>query len=161
MGFLNGLLALFGSSAAEKIFDAIKQYFPPSMSDADKAAAQIAIVKLEMDREAQANQAANEAERLINERIAAYEGTASDLAKIPFLGAIMLFLRGAQRVVWGFATLVMDWMWMTEWSMLSPKQEGALYVINFLVLGFLFGERAIRNVMPVLIELFKQQKQGK
>jgi len=46
---------------------------------------------------------------------------------------------------------------MGRWQ-LSEQQESALWVINFLVLGFLFGERAVQNVAPLITDLLEKRK---
>jgi hypothetical protein len=49
-------------------------------------------------------------------------------------------------------------MWfMGRWQ-LSEAQESALWVINFLVLGFLFGERAVQNVAPLIAEIMDKRR---
>jgi len=86
-------------------------------------------------------------------RAATLEGTAEDLKALPLIGRIIIFFRGCQRPVWGFAVLWMDWAWFTDWKALSEMQEVALVVINGLVLGFLFGERAVKNLMPLILRM--------
>ncbi|MEO9655906.1 hypothetical protein [Marinomonas sp.] len=151
---LNGITGGF----AEKAIDAVKEYFPPDMSAEQKAEMQLKLKQIELDAQRQANTAVNEAEKVLNQRIAEYEGTASDLKAIPVVGPLMIFLRGLQRPVWGFATLYMDFMWFAEWTTLTEKQESALMAINVLVLGFLFGERAVKNVMPLITKLFEAKR---
>ncbi len=102
-----------------------------------------------------ANQHADNAERNsiqaakdLTDRIAILEGTAADLGEsLP--GKIVLFLRGAQRPVWGYATLVFVGAWLLGSPSFTPGQEQILYAIVLLVLGFLFGERAVKNVLPL------------
>jgi hypothetical protein len=95
----------------------------------------------------------------LNERVIQMEGTASDLRAIPVLGSIMLFIRGSQRPVWGFATLFIDYQVFSKaWEMPAGDPRSAAFTaLNLLVLGFLFGERAVKNVMPLIIEFFKQK----
>ena len=146
----------FSGGLGTAIVDGVKSYFPPSMSEAEKA-------ELSMRINESANKQANEAARIVNEeraefnqRIKDMEGTAKDLKSIPIVGPLVIFLRGCQRPVWGYATLYMDFMVFSgNWSKLSEMQESALWVINLLVLGFLFGERAIKNVMPLVAQYFK------
>jgi len=89
-----------------------------------------------------------------------YEGTASDLKSIPVLGAVMLFLRGSQRPVWGFATILLDYqVFSASWKLDDPIISNAFWVVNFLVLGFLFGERAVTNIMPFITNMI-QAKNG-
>jgi len=88
-------------------------------------------------------------------RTEALEGTAADLKSMPVLGRLMLFLRGAQRPVWGFAALWMVYHqpFSGAWT-LSGRQESILMAITVLVLGFLFGERAVKNVAPIMGQFF-------
>ena len=100
-----------------------------------------------------------DAERQVTERISLLEGTATDLRSVPIIGPIMLFMRGAQRPVWGFAVLYADMMWFSgKWGVMTPQQESALWVINLLVLGFIFGERAVANLAPVISDMMSRRK---
>jgi hypothetical protein len=135
-------------------FDVAKTYFPPSMSDGEKEQARLSFQNMELQRQREADAATMEAEQQLTQRVKELEGSAADLLKFPILGHLVLFLRGCQRPVWGFATLYLDWRWFSSWT-LSEQQETALIVINFLVLGFLFGERAVKNVMPLIVRMFE------
>tara|TARA_R110001583_G_scaffold550_4_gene4864 strand:+ start:772 stop:1251 length:480 start_codon:yes stop_codon:yes gene_type:complete len=148
---LNGVTGGFVSTAV----DTFKDYFPPDMSPGQKADLALKTKQLEANIQQQMDDAAITAEEVLTSRIAQLEGTASDLKGIPFIGPMVLFLRGLQRPLWGYATLFMDYMWFSEWTTLTSKQESALMAINILVLGFLFGERAIKNVMPLITKLFE------
>lgn len=57
-----------------------------------------------------------------------------------------------QRPIWGFALLYIDLkVFSGAWSMTPDSQtESAFWLLNLLILGFLFGERAVRNVMPMV-----------
>ena len=87
-----------------------------------------------------------------NQKIEALAQTTNDLEKVPFFGTIGLFLRGMQRPIWGFALLYIDLkVFSGAWSMTPDSQtESAFWLLNLLILGFLFGERAVRNVMPMV-----------
>lgn len=139
-----------------KIVDTVAARFPPSMSEGEKAALSMAISE---EANKQTNEAAkliNEAQKEFNTRIKDMEGTAKDLKSISFIGPIVIFLRGCQRPVWGYSTLYMDLMVFSDkWKSLSETQESALWIINLLVLGFLFGERAIKNLMPLIERMVK------
>lgn len=147
----------FGSS----VVDAVKEYYPPSMSEQEKAELDFRIQNAVDEKALKGQELTNEAQAEFNNRIAELEGTAKDLKAIPVLGPLMIFLRGCQRPIWGYSTLYMDLMIFSgKWSGLTDAQESALWIINLLVLGFLFGERAIKNVTP-LIERVIKTKQGK
>jgi hypothetical protein len=148
---LNGVTGGFVSTAV----DTFKEYFPADMTPEQKASLALKTRELEAKIQQQMDDAAITAEEVLTNRIAQLEGTASDLKGIPLVGPLVLFLRGLQRPLWGYATLFMDYMWFSEWTTLTSKQESALMAINILVLGFLFGERAIKNVMPLITKLFE------
>ena len=135
--------------AVSTIADTIKAYFPPDMSPEKKAEAQLAVMKEENAQKIGLLTLAHQMDADFNQRVKDLEGTAADLKSIPILGAIILFLRGCQRPVWGFATIYLDFMVFSKtWAVdTGTAQAAALMVINVLVLGFLFGERAIQNVM--------------
>lgn len=106
--------------------------------------------------------AAERAADQVTERAAELEGTASDLKAIPILGPLMLFLRGSQRVAWGFGVLFMDWSIFIAGHSLPDSEiiQQAFWIVNLLVLGFLFGERAVANILPLLTQ-FMQAKAAK
>ena len=140
----------------QKLVDAVKDYFPPNMSDAEKREFELKLLEATHRQEIELIQATNTAEAEFNARIRDLEGTASDLAKMPILGPVMLFLRGCQRPVFGIFTLLMDYLVFSGgWSIPEDSRlEAAFFAINLLVLGFLFGERAVRNVLPLMEKSF-------
>lgn len=141
------------------IVKTVSSYFPPNMSEEQKENLRLAAANLELTREKQVAATAVEAEKNVTDRIAQLEGTATDLKGIPVLGPIMLFLRGAQRPVWGFATIYLDYcVFSGSWQLTDPVIINCFYVLNFLVLGFLFGERAIMNVLPLVTQLLAAKK---
>lgn len=167
MGFnigsiIKGATSILTGDFASAVKEVATKYFPPNMSEAERKAFELELEKLLMEKQRQIDEATAEAGRLLNERVREYEGTAAELKTVPILGPLMIFLRGSQRVVWGFATLWMDVQWFFSPSSgtdaFTDKQETALIVINFLVLGFLFGERAARNVMPLITQAFGNKR---
>lgn len=162
MSFLSAVSGIFGGEKGlgGTILDAVKSYFPPDMSPADKMKMEMAI-KAEADKQANlVMDKAMEADKAVTDRIAKLEGTAKDLKQLPFVGRFILFARGCQRPVWGFATLYMDFLWFTSWK-LTEQQETALCIINLLVLGFLFGERTIKNLEPLIMKVFGNPARNK
>jgi len=151
---IDKILSAATGGLAETIMGAVKDYFPPDMKEDDKQKFALAFKNVELQKQTQVDKAANEAEKNINERIAAHEGTAKDLMSLPVVGRLLIFARGCQRPVWGFATMYIDFMWFSNAWVLNERQESAVWVINLLVLGFLFGERAIKNVMPLVAQYF-------
>lgn len=158
MSLLAGLADKLVGGLAGSIVDVVKTYWPPELSPEQKAEMTVAIERLAIEKERDVNNAIEAAERRLTERIALLEGTASDLRAVPWIGPAVLFLRGLQRPIWGYATLYVNLMWFSgKWGSLSQTQESAIWIINFLVLGFLFGERAIQNVAPLLTELMHRK----
>lgn len=163
MSFFDGILNAVtggGSGLAGQILDTVKAYFPPDMPPEKQAQMKLDLERLSFEKEKAVDAAIAESEKAVNERIAAYEGTASDLKSVPILGPLMLFARGAQRPVWGFSCLYMDYqVFSGAWALTPGSQAAAaFYVINFLVLGFLFGERAVKNVAPFITDMISAKK---
>lgn len=158
MSFLDSVSSLIGSSLFKEIKDTVIQYWPPELSPQQRLEAQMKIDEIEAEKRQQLQAAIAESERMITERVTLLEGSAQDLRAIPIIGPIVLFLRGLQRPLWGYGTMYADAMWfMGRWPM-NDQQQSALWVINFLVLGFLFGERAVQNVAPLLTDLLARKK---
>jgi len=156
LGILSGVIEALTGGFGSKLVETVRGYFPPSMSDAEKREFELKLLEVSHRQEIELLAAAQTAEAEFNRRIEAMEGTAGDLAKLPILGPIMLFLRGCQRPVFGFYTLIMDYLVFSgSWTIPEGSRlEAAFFAINLLVLGFLFGERAVRNVMPLLLAYF-------
>lgn len=155
MSLFKNIMSTLTGGFVSKAVDTFKEYFPPDMTPEQKVAFELKAKELEASIQQQTNEAIFAAEAVLTNRIATLEGTASDLKNVPYFGPLVLFLRGLQRPLWGYATLCMDYMWFSEWEDLTSKQESALMAINILVLGFLFGERAIKNIMPLVTKFFE------
>lgn len=163
MSFFDGILnAVTGGAGglASEIIGAVKDYLPPDLSPEKKAQMALDLDRLAFEREKAVNAAIAESEKAINDRIASYEGTASDLKAVPILGPLMLFVRGSARPIIEYATLYMDYeVFSGAWTLVPGSQmAGAFYAINLLVLGFLFGERAVKNVAPFITDMISAKK---
>ena len=157
MSFLAKLTEIVGGSLFKEAKEVVMAYWPPEASPEKRLELQAKLNEIELTKSRQIDQAIADAETRLTDRIAMTEGSAQDLRALPVIGPLVLFLRGLQRPVWGYATLYGDAMWfMGRWQ-LNAQQESALWVINFLVLGFLFGERAVQNVAPLIAELMKSK----
>lgn len=150
MGMLTKVLDVLGGGTISTVFNAVKSYFPPSMTDQEKNEFSLRLQDAEHRKDLAIREAVHRADAEFNSRIKDMEGTASDLKTIPVIGSIVIFLRGVQRPVWGFFTLYADYqVFAGAWD-ISDKQESMLLAINLLVLGFLFGERAVKNITPLI-----------
>ncbi len=55
--------------------------------------------------------------------------------------------------------MYLDSVWFAgSGAAFTEKQELGLIVINLLVLGFLFGERTVKNLEPLIIRVFGGEK---
>jgi hypothetical protein len=158
MSFISEVTDFLSDGLGGQIANTVKAYFPPSMTEAEKVDLELRIEDAVHKKTTELLKLAHEERAQFNEQIKSHEGTAKDLQQFGWIGKLIVFLRGCQRPVWGYLTLYMDIMWFSgKWSGLTQQQESALWVVNILVLGFLFGERAIKNVMPVITEMMKQK----
>lgn len=149
------LVDSLGGGIAKEAFDTLKDYFPPDMSEKEKAEAKMALQEMEHRRKMDAMEMAHQADQEFNQRTKDLEGTAADLKSVPIIGHIILLLRGAQRPAWGFLTLYMDInVFAKNWVVEDGSTQAVMLLcINILVLAFLFGERAMQNVLPILMPL--------
>lgn len=159
MGFASAVADFFGGGIVSTITDTVKAYFPPSMSEVEKSELAARIREAEHKREIELMQLANEADREVTNRAAELEGTASDLKSLPFVGSIIIFIRGCQRPMWGLFTMYMDWkVFSGGWNIQLSAENGwtphglAFWTVNLLVLGFLFGERTVKNLLPLVTQ---------
>ena len=157
MSILSKLTDFVGGSLFKEIKEGVMSYFPPDMTPQQKADAELKIQQFLHQKQLDANNILNESANQLNQRINEQEGTAKDLKAIPVLGSFIIFLRGVQRPLWGFATLYIDNRWFFGNGEFTEQQQTAMIAINVLVLGFLFGERTIKNLEPTIIKVFGKQ----
>ena len=158
MGFFSKVIDFLSAGFGSKIVETVKEYFPPSMTDKEKMELELKLLEASRVRELELLKLTHVEEAVFNQRIIDLEGTASDLKQIRVLGPIILFLRGCQRPAFGVFTLVMDYQVFTNnWKLPENSiQESAFFAINLLVLGFLFGERAVKNLLPLFERYIKK-----
>lgn len=160
MDILAKLTNFLSGGLGSKIVGAVRDYFPPSMSDKEKREFELKLLEITHIQELELLKTVQVADAKFNQRIKDMEGTAKDLKTIPILGSIILFMRGCQRPAFGVFTLVMDYLVFSGYWQLprDSRLESAFFAINLLVLGFLFGERAVKNVLPLFEQYFKGGK---
>ena len=152
MSIFSKIAGALGGDLFKELRETITDYFPPDMTPQQKAEFQLKYERLLAQKQKDAQQLINDASSELDRRIAEQEGTSKDLRALPYLGSLVLFLRGAQRPTWGFATLAMDWRWFFYPGDYTEQQQTALIAINCLVLGFLFGERTLKNLEPMILK---------
>lgn len=158
MSILAKLGEFVGGGLFKEVKSLVQDYFPPDMSPQQRAELEIKLQEIAAQKEIQANRLMLEAEHALTQRITQLEGSAQDLRAIPIVGPLVIFLRGLQRPLWGYAVLYIDVMWFSGKWQLAEQQESAMWIINLLVLGFLFGERAVQNIAPLISELISKGK---
>ena len=129
----------------------------------EKAAIKLELTKFLHQKEIEARELTYKEQQQFNERIKQLEGTASDLNQSGWLGRVVLFFRGAQRPIWGFAAMYIDFMVFSGRWTINPNTEisSAFWILNGLVLGFLFGERALLNIAPKVKDIIATRQQSK
>lgn len=97
-----------------------------------------------------------------NRQVRAMEGTAADVKGIPLIGPVVIILRSLQRPLWGYATLFMAWkVFSGGWTLDAELTQQAFYFNLGMVVLTIFGERALKNLLPVLAYFFPRLSVGK
>ena len=161
MKWLKALLGGEGGGLIGKGLEFINERWPPDMSEEQRKQMEIVVKDMLHKQEMELREAAAQDEALFNERTIALEGTAKDLAAIPIIGSIVIFLRGAFRPLFAYFTLYADYIYLIEGMSWTERQETLLLAINLLVLVFFFGERAMKNVMPLIVKVFAAKQEAK
>jgi len=107
-------------------------------------------------KELEANAHALEVEQEFNQKIKDLEGTANDLKSFGWVGMIIVFLRGAFRPLVSYGMAWVNIMvFSRQWKLPEDEQVvSAFWIINLVIFVFYFGERAIKNVIPILAMYF-------
>jgi len=148
------ILSILGSNVIDKVANVVDRFVT---TKEEKELLKIEMQKILHLQEMEGQKFALEAEHEFNNRIKELEGTAKDLQQFGWIGRIVIFFRGLQRPLWGYGVAYMDVMVFSgKWMLEDQEIKSAFWVINFLVLGFLFGERAIKNVAPLIKEIIKK-----
>lgn len=121
-------------------------------SESKKAEAKLMIMERKHKIEQETTSVWNDQEKTFLDNQKSMEGTASDLKQFGVIGKILVLLRGLQRPVIGYGIGVVDYQVFTGIIVLPADQmiQSTFYAVNIVVLISLFGERAVRNVLPML-----------
>lgn len=152
------VLNFVSGGIGEELVKGIMDRIPNKLNEHEEANLKLAVMEATRQHELKMYELAVEDEKEFNERIKELEGTGRDLRQAGWLGRVVLFFRGLQRPIWGYMVLVLDFMvYSGKWNLqeitggnpeIQSQLMSAFWVINLLVLGFLFGERAMKNVLP-------------
>ena len=161
MSFLSGLMSFLKGDFVTDAMAFVNARWPPDMSEVQKAQMRVILHELTHKQAMEIAEAAQEDEATFNKRTIDLEGTASDLKSIPYVGALIIFLRGAFRPLFAYGTAYIDWVYFTTDTTDWPQQQQTLLIsINLLVLVFFFGERALKNVMPLITSALMAKAPG-
>ncbi len=149
-----GIAGFFGGDTGKEIVGFIRDRFPGKMSEADLAEVAADTDRRAMERERNAMQWATEQDAQFQKFTTDMEGTASDLKDVPFLGPIVIFFRGMFRPVFSYFVMYLDFVWFVGETAFNEQQQTAMIVINLIVLVFFFGERAVKNLAPLIARVF-------
>lgn len=157
MDIIGKFTDLIGGGFLKTAADTLKAYFPPSMTPEEKSAAQMALMQMDHDREIKLLELGNAMQAEFDNRVKEMEGTAKDLAGSGWPGRIIIFARGSIRPIWCYAIMYIDVMVFSgKWNLAAMQVSAGMnlttvfWVVNLLVLGSVFGERAVQNVMPAV-----------
>lgn len=160
-----GAKGIFGS-----VTDFIDKRWPPDMSPEEKVKMEMLLKEFDSEQEknrqdfqVKMGEITNQAEEQFNQRVKDLEGTVSDLKTVPILGTIVIFIRGALRPAWCLAAMYFDFMLLCgKWSVQLHTSDGGItpegfmiIIINLLVLGFIFGERTLKNIIPAALPIIE------
>ena len=152
--FLKSVGSFLSGDFVKNAMEFVNDRWPPDMSEQQRAQMEIVLKDMLHQQQLQLAEAARQDEAAFNERTIALEGTAKDLKTIPYVGGLVIFLRGAFRPLFAYLTAYLDFIYLVEGMQWTERQETLLLAINLLVLVFFFGERAMKNVMPLITQAF-------
>ena len=154
MGFLKAIGGFLKGDFVKNAMDFVNKRWPPNMSESDKAQMKLVIKDMLHGQKVELLALGQEDERIFNQRMVDMEGTAKDLKTIPFIGPLIIFLRGAFRPLFSYMVGYFDFVFFTTDTGQWPEQKVTLLIIiNILVIGFYFGERMMKNVMPLITNM--------
>jgi len=129
-------------------------FLPPSMNEKDKA-------ELKQNMEMFVAKEAHSESSEFRNFVLQYEGSAADYKNIPFIGPIMMLIRGMVRPICTYGTFYFDFIYFTSITKVwTVEQSKLLAIMNVIVLTFWFGEKILVNtgLMEVLMNVFVSKK---
>lgn len=159
-GAIKAIGGVLSGGFVKDIVKVVDKFVPDKMSQKERADVEMAIMQLNHKKEMEIIQVWNEQEKNFQQFVSKHEGTAADLAQLGILGKILLGLRGLQRPVWGFGILLIDWNVFSGVWTLDEQMLNIVWIVNLVILSFLFGERAIKNVLPLVTSVIQSYKSG-
>jgi len=153
MNILGKVAEFLSGGVGSKVMDIIDRQFPGKLTAQERAELDLSLQRLDAEREKEGNKVIMEASKALNARIAEYEGTAADIKSMFIVGPLVIMIRSLFRPICSYVTLYLDYYYFVLGGSID-WQDGTstlLLVINLIVLGFWFGERTIKNLMPLFM----------
>ena len=155
MSILAGIGKFLSGGTGKEVVGFIRDRFPAKLSEGESKELEMAADEMDKNHERALLEFAAQQDQVFNERTILMEGTAKDLQQFGFLGNIVVFLRGLFRPTFAYFTMSLDFMWFTgDTSNWTDQQNTAMIVINIIVLVFFFGERSVKNLLPMIAQVF-------
>ena len=145
------VLGVLSGGVTDRAMDIIERQFPGKLGPEEKARISMELKQLDHERELAAEKAGQAAVESLNTRIANYEGTAGEVRGIFIIGPLIILIRSLFRPVASYATIWLDFSYFTAGGVWPEGSASLLLAINLIVLGFWFGERTIKNLMPLFL----------
>lgn len=159
-------------SLISKISNSIDQYLPLSTTEKEKADIRLAISNSVVREACKLLDVAHQNEVEENIQLKMLDGTATDLLQAGKIGKILLAWRGIQRPLWIFGLFIFSIYWfftdkikLNYYEIPDPNNIGqvlyqadpitqsklmVILIVYCLVLGAYFGERAFKNIIPLI-----------
>ena len=159
MSLIAGIASFLKGDFVKNALDFYNDRFPPNMSEGDKAAMRVLIEENSHTQAMEITELAQRTQEAFDKRTIELEGTARDLTAVPYVGALIIFLRGAFRPLFSYMTLYLDFVFFTTNTSAWTEQKVTLFIIiNIMVIGFFFGERMLKNIMPLITRLLEAKQ---
>ena len=145
------LVDVVTGGVGDRVLDVIERQFPGKLSASEQAALQKELALIDNAKAVEANTAIQEAAETLNRRIAEHEGTASEIKDIWVIGPLIILARSMFRPTCSYVTLYIDYQYFKAPKAFPEDAGTLLLVMNFIILGFWFGERTVKNLMPIIM----------
>jgi hypothetical protein len=158
-----------------KVSNAVDQYLPISTTEKEKADVRLAISNAIVKEACSLLDVAHRNEVEENIQLKMLDGTANDLLQAGKLGKFLLVWRGFQRPLWNFGVFIFSFFWfftdkiklhyreipdptninevLYQADPITQTKLMVIIIVYSLVLGALFGERAFRNLIPLITSI--------
>lgn len=158
VSIISKIVGALTGTLGSKIVDGVTRFFPPSMSDKEKGDLKVKIMEISNIQELELLKVAEQSQSEFNDRIKSMEGTADEIKGIPIIGPMIITVRAMVRPMITAFMVVLDYQTFSGAWPWNPEFKNVFFALNLLVLGFWFGERALKNVMPLFTKFMEAKR---